>query len=106
MARCAPRLAAATVLLFCVATSAQTNSSTSAQDSQVVSALAQAFAVPGASVASAAQDSSGSGSIIYYWAGEQVKGTVSVRQRGTDQFRLDASLSAGTRSWSVSHGGG
>jgi outer membrane lipoprotein-sorting protein len=41
-----------------------------------------------------------------FWAGEQVTGAVTLRGRGADQFRLDASLPQGTRSWAVSDGQG
>ena len=38
------------------------------------------------------------GSITYYWGGEQVQGSATLRARGHDQFRLDANLPEGTRS--------
>ncbi len=38
---------------------------------------------------SSVQDFTASGTITYYWAGQQVQGPATVRGRGTDQFRLD-----------------
>lgn len=46
------------------------------------------------------------GTITYNWGGKQVSGKAVIRGRGIDQFRLDASLPKGTRSWFVSHGAG
>lgn len=43
------------------------------------------------------------GTITYFWAGEEVQGAATVKARGYDQFRLDANLPEGTRSYSVSH---
>ena len=103
MTRCVRPLVATTLfLLYSAAASAQL----APEDSRAVSTLTQAFAVPGASTASGTQGFSGSGSIVYYWAGEEVRGSVSIRERGVDQFRLDAVLPEGTRSWAVSQGAG
>lgn len=62
--------------------------------------------VGGAAAISTIQDFTATGSITYYWAGDQVQGSAIVRGRGIDEFRLDASLSAGTRSYAVGHGTG
>ncbi len=75
------------------------------RDPQAVAILAQALTVGGAS-AQSAQDFTATGTITYYWAGEEVKGPVTVRSRGGQQFRLDASLPEGTRSWAVTKEGG
>src|SRR5207245_11596550 len=38
------------------------------------------------------QDFIATGTIAYFWAGEQVQGSATVKGRGSDQFRLDANL--------------
>lgn len=96
-------------LLYPAATVAQDASATTTQatasDPQAVAVLSQALTTGGGANAGT-QSYSGTGSITYYWAGTEVKGSVTVRSRGTDQFRLDASLPDGTRSWAVSGGEG
>ncbi len=60
------------------------------------------------------QDFTATGTITYFWAGEQVQGTATVRGRAPDQFRLDANLPsspacvgcAGTRSYAVNRWAG
>lgn len=52
------------------------------------------------------QDFVATGTITYFWAGEEVTGPATVRGRAPDQFRLDANLPEGTRSYVVSHGRG
>ena len=60
------------------------------------------------------QDFLATGTITYFWAGEQVQGPATVKGRAPDQFRLDANLPSspacvgcpGTRSYAVSHGTG
>lgn len=76
-----------------------------ANDSQVLAVLNQALAVGGGSGAGP-QSFSASGSITYYWAGKEVRGSVVVQGRASDQFRLDASLPEGTRSLTVNRGKG
>jgi len=46
------------------------------------------------------------GTITYYWAGQPVQGSATIRARGNDQFRLDANLPDGIRSFSTSKRGG
>ena len=46
------------------------------------------------------------GTITYYWAGQPIQGSATIRARGNDQFRLDASLPEGTRSYTTSQQGG
>lgn len=60
----------------------------------------------GAGTLSKIQDFTANGTIVYYWAGKEVHGSVLVRGRGTSQFRLDAELPEGTQSWIVSNGTG
>jgi hypothetical protein len=77
------------------------------RDQQALTVLSQVLKAAGGQAALAAiQDITGSGTITYYWAGEEVQGTVTVKGRGTGQFRLDATLTTGVRSWAVSNGTG
>ncbi len=77
------------------------------RDPNALALLNQCLAAAGGLPAlEALQDFSGSGSITYFWAGEEVQGSVTVRGRGATQFRFDAMLSTGTRSWAVSDGEG
>jgi hypothetical protein len=76
-------------------------------DPQAVAVLAQALqAAGGAQALGAIQDFTATGQITYFWAGNPDQGSVTLRGRGLDQFRLDANLPEGTRSWAVSHGAG
>jgi hypothetical protein len=77
------------------------------RDPQALAVLSQAVAASGGiTTLSAIQDFRAAGTITYYWAGEEVQGSVSIRGRGTDQFRLDAELSDGPTSWAVNKGTG
>ena len=60
----------------------------------------------GGSILRPVSDFTAAGTITYYWAGQQVQGTATLRARGFDQFRLDANIPNGTRSYVVSHGVG
>lgn len=96
-------------VLLCELTSGQSPQSSPAanRDPTALAILTQAFATAGGEVAiGAIQDFNGSGQITYYWGGQEVTGSVSVRGRSADQFRLDAALPSGTRSWVVSNRGG
>ena len=91
-------------LFFCLSLTAQQPPQ---RDLQAVSILTQSpNAVSGIAGVSAIQDFAASGTITYYWAGKEVHGNVSIRGRGAAQFRLDATLPEGTRSWVVSNGAG
>jgi hypothetical protein len=46
------------------------------------------------------------GTITYFWAGQPVTGSATIRARGHSQFRLDANLPDGVRSISTSRQGG
>lgn len=77
------------------------------RDPQAVAVLQQAIATMGGSPAiGAVQDLTGSGTITYYWAGSEVNGPVTLRGKNGEEFRLDADLPQGTRSWIVSDGQG
>ena len=72
------------------------------RDSHAVNLLEQCLnAAGGTSAISAIKDFTGTGNITYYWAGEQVTGSVTVRGLGASLFRLDAQLPNGPRSWLV-----
>lgn len=77
------------------------------RNGQAISLLQQVLlGAGGATALSKIQDYTAVGTITYFWAGEEVSGTVTVRGRGPNQFRLDANLPAGTRSWTLSNGTG
>ncbi len=64
--------------------------------------LTQCLAASGGTAAiQAIQDFAAQGNITYSWAGQEVKGSVTLRGKGSAEFRLDASLPDGTRSWVV-----
>lgn len=74
-------------------------------DAQAVAVLGNAMnAVGGLSILAGLEDFTASGNITYFWAGQQVQGTVTLRGKGLDEFRMDADLPSGTRSWAVDHG--
>ncbi len=84
-----------------VAAAAQTS------DPQAVAILQQALIAAGGTRGLATiQDFTATGTITYFWAGQQVAGTATVKARGADQFRIDANLAQGTRSHAVSRGRG
>ncbi|HEX4037747.1 MAG TPA: hypothetical protein VHX37_06790 [Acidobacteriaceae bacterium] len=71
------------------------------RDSQGVSILGQVLAAAGGSAAVAAiNDYTATGTVTYYWR-TPAEGSVTVRGSGVHEFRLDASLSGGERSWIV-----
>lgn len=72
---------------------AQTNSVTIIQQS--------IQAQGGANRLSEIQDLQGSGSVVYYWAGQEVKGTASIQMLGNSAFRLDSSVAGKDRSLRV-----
>jgi len=78
-----------------------------ARDPQAVTLLTRALNASGAAnPVNPLQDFVATGTITYFWAGEEVKGTATVRARGADQFRLDANLPEGMRSWVATARGG
>jgi hypothetical protein len=54
----------------------------------------------------AIQDFAATGNATYYWAKQSVAASVALKGRGVSQFRVDAILDSGTRSWSASNGMG
>lgn len=75
--------------------------------SQAATVLTQALNAGGGPQAlGPIQDFSVTGTITYFWAGEPGQGSATVLGRAPDQFRLDANLPQGIRSYVVSHGVG
>lgn len=91
------------ILITVLPTGAQQTSTPATKDPQAIGVLTQSLnAVGGLSVVAAIQDFTETGSITYNWAGEQVQAAVTVRGMGTSNFRLDATLPNGMRTWAVS----
>lgn len=85
----------------------QTTTSTVQRDPQAIVLLQQSLnAAGGASAIAAIRDYAGSGTITYFWAGKEVRGEVQVYSKGIAQFRLDATLPDGVRSWAISNQAG
>lgn len=94
-------------LLVVPAAYSQSSPPTVVRDPQAISVLTQSVnAAGGLAAVGAIQDYTATGNITYYWAGEAVQGTVTLKGRGCAQFRLDASLQTGIRTWAVSNGTG
>jgi hypothetical protein len=53
------------------------------------------------SAITAVQDYTGVGNVTYNWAGAQVQASATVESMGVTTFRIDSSLSNGTRTWAV-----
>lgn len=101
-----------TVLLLGIALAASsapaqvsTGATTAPSSPQAVNLLNQSISTAiGPTATSGFSDFTALGTITYYWGEKPVQGSVTVRGRGSDQFRLDANIPEGTRSWAVSHG--
>lgn len=76
------------------------------RDQQAVSVITQCLNGGGGQALATLQDYTGKGNITYFWAGQEVNGAVTVQSARQDQFRLDARLPTGTRSWVVDGGQG
>ncbi|HKV78501.1 MAG TPA: hypothetical protein VJP02_10190 [Candidatus Sulfotelmatobacter sp.] len=84
---------------------AQQTSSAVQRDPQAITILTQALNVAGgAQILAGVQDFTGTGNVTYYSAGQQVQATVTVKGRGTSQFRRDATLPGGVSSAIVNNG--
>jgi hypothetical protein len=95
-----------TIVLFACLWSAFAIAQTT-KDPSAVSVLTQVLnTAGGASAVRAVQDYTATGDITYYWAGEDVLGSATLRGKGVSAFRLDANLPSGTRSWCVLNGEG
>jgi hypothetical protein len=92
----------------------QSTSSTTSSSQVIVQRDAQAISVLSNSLASTGglpslrsiQDYSATGTITYLWAGEENTGNLTARGLGTTNYRLDANLPSGDRSWVVASGQG
>jgi hypothetical protein len=75
------------------------------KDPQAVAVLTQALnSAGGTSAVSAILDFTAAGNITYYWANQQVAGSVTVKGRGMTQYRIDVQLNPGTRTAVVNNG--
>jgi hypothetical protein len=93
------------LLSFIAAAQTPLNTQPVAQrDPQAVAVLTATLNAADPSGASLSQDFTALGTITYYWAGNEVKGAVTLLGKGAEQFRLDAALPDGTRSFAVSYG--
>src|SRR2546426_8660708 len=104
-----PRLVSFSLALLLNSTPllSQQPSPTAQRDPQATTVINLALnAAGGIAALSQIQDYTGSGTIVYSWADSQVQGSVTVKGRGLAQFRLDATLPAGVRSFIVSNGTG
>ena len=77
----------------------------SASDQQGVAVLQKALNASGAAL-NPIRTFTATGTITYFWAGQPVQGSATIRARGSDQFRLDANLPDGPRSVSTGRQGG
>jgi hypothetical protein len=95
------------VLLFSSAIHAQESSSpaTPLRDPQAIGVLTRALTAAGGTQAIAAiEDFTATGNVTYFWSEENVSGSVQIRGRGLQQFRVDATLQDDVHSWIVSDG--
>lgn len=77
------------------------------KDLEAVKVLSAAVdAAGGVPTIIAIQDFSATGTATYYWAKQSVPAPVTLKARGASQFRVDAILDSGTRSWVASNGMG
>ncbi len=91
--------------LFLIPSAAQQTATSAQRDAQAVSVLGRALtAAGGVSAVGAITNYTATGTITYHWAGQDVTGSVTVSGRSLDQFRMDASLPTGVRSWAASRG--
>lgn len=77
------------------------------RDPQALQVLTQAvIAAGGISAIAGVEDYTATGTITYSWGGHEVPGAVTLKGRGTGQFRLDVTFDSGVRSWAVNNGTG
>jgi hypothetical protein len=85
----------------------QTSTASAPRDAQAITILGQALnSAGGLAALTAINDSTSSGTITFFWAGEQVNGTAVLKRRGIGEFRLDIALPDGARTWIVNNGVG
>jgi len=100
------RTTIATLFVLSSSLNLSSQQTTAAQrDPQAVAVLQQCLNLAGGvSSVIAVADYTATGTVTYHWAGQDVAGNVTLRGRGLDQFRVDASLPTGVRSWAASRG--
>jgi hypothetical protein len=77
------------------------------RDAQATALLKQVVSAAGGAAALAAiQGFTANGNVTYYWANKEVQGPASILSLGLGQFRIDAQLPNGTRTWLVTNGTG
>lgn len=77
------------------------------REPDAVTILVQSVAsAGGANALSSIEDFSATGTITYFWGGQEASGSATVRARGKDQFSLESQLPDGKRLFIVSHGKG
>jgi len=77
------------------------------KDPQAITLLNACLLASGGLVSiSTINDFSASGSVTYYWASQNVQGTVTLKALGTTDFRLDGVTPSGNRSWAVTNNTG
>jgi hypothetical protein len=95
------------LILILAAASFSATARTPAAVPQAVAILTQALNAAGGTFGlSSIQDFTATGTITYFWAGDQVQGPATIRARGFYQFRLDAGLPAGMRTEVINRGAG
>lgn len=84
-----------------------TTSTPVTKDPQAIAILNQSLnAVGGLAAINSVQDYQGTGNITFYWAGEEIQAAATVQGMGVTNFRIDASVPAGTRTWAVNGASG
>jgi len=91
-------------LLFAVLTPGAAAAQTASAPQAATLLVQSVNAALGPAGTAAVNDFTMTGTITYFWAGDKVPGSGTLRGRGADQFRLDAILPGGTRSYAFSHG--
>ena len=85
--------------------SAATSQSLPPKDAQALVVIEQTLAASGwRDGLTQFNDLEASGTITFYWGGEEVTGIVVIKGKGTEHFRLDAILPDGQHSFAVSNG--
>jgi hypothetical protein len=105
---CVLLLSVSLVVALPVAIDAQQSQQPSpTRDQQAVSVITQCLNATGGQTAIAAvADYKGTGTVTYYWAVTGGSGSTTIQGRGTDQFRIDSSIPAGTYTMLVDRGSG
>jgi hypothetical protein len=67
------------------------------KDAQATSIIEQLLIKAGADAAAKDLALTAQGKITYYWAGKEVSGQATIKERGSDQVRIDSVLDSGTR---------